>query len=137
MDSKICRVCEIKKHFIFFSQAKGNRDNISNRCKDCDTVYQQEYRKANGEEIVHRSRMKRVSRKLQAIDRFGSKCSTCGLSYHPSCYDFHHLDPSKKEFTIGENLLVSQENFTAELDKCIMLCANCHREAHAKDEWNG
>ena len=64
------------------------------------------------------------------------KCSKCGFS-HPAALDFHHTEPSQKEFTLGSTRMsVSKEKFLKEVDKCIVLCANCHR-IHHYNENNG
>ena len=64
------------------------------------------------------------------------KCSKCGFS-HPAALDFHHIDPTQKEFTLGASGKdVSKEKFLKEVDKCIVLCANCHR-IHHYNEQNG
>mgnify|MGYP005855513707 CR=1 FL=1 len=47
--------------------------------------------------------------------------------------DFHHLDPQKKDFNLGIAIIQWKwEKVKPELDKCILLCANCHRELHYK-----
>lgn len=81
------------------------------------------------EQTVRRQR----ALKLSAIKYKGSACYDCGKSYHPAVYDFHHLNPSEKDFNIGrrKSLKFSQE-LKDELDKCILLCSNCHRVRHAK-----
>jgi hypothetical protein len=64
------------------------------------------------------------------------KCSKCGFS-HPAALDFHHIDSSKKEFTLGSTgLSVSKDRFLKEIEKCVVLCANCHR-IHHYEENNG
>ena len=58
------------------------------------------------------------------------KCTHCGEN-HPATLDFHHVDPSKKESVVSE--LVSKGCYKAaklEVEKCIVLCANCHRIHH-------
>lgn len=58
------------------------------------------------------------------------KCAKCGEN-HPACLDFHHLDPEKKELTIASDMRrYSKETLLAEIDKCIILCSNCHRKEH-------
>ena len=49
-----------------------------------------------------------------------------------SALEFHHLDPKEKDFSISTNIK-SLDLIKKELDKCILLCANCHREEHFKD----
>lgn len=61
-------------------------------------------------------------------------CSICGES-HPACVEFHHTDPSKKEFSIahGAGQAISKERVLREIEKCDILCANCHRKLHWKE----
>lgn len=71
--------------------------------------------------------------KKNLIEYKGSKCEICGFDKPvPACYDFHHIDPNSKEFRIGGKS-ISIERLKAEVDKCMLLCANCHRELHSKD----
>lgn len=74
--------------------------------------------------------------KLKAIARFGGKCSQCGWNKHIRGMEFHHQDTSK-EFCISESYKKTWEIITEEVDKCVLLCANCHRIEHARaqDDW--
>lgn len=60
-------------------------------------------------------------------------CIKCGESVS-CCLDAHHLDPSSKDFNIGEayNKRVKLDVVAAELKKCICVCKNCHAKIHAK-----
>ncbi len=61
-------------------------------------------------------------------------CSRC-QERHPACLDFHHRDPEGKEFSVSDFLRRRQPRFAdllAELEKCILLCSNCHRREHWK-----
>lgn len=57
-------------------------------------------------------------------------CIICGES-EPFCIDFHHKNPSEKEFTISKKTNLGKDKLLAEIQKCICLCANCHRKVHA------
>lgn len=61
----------------------------------------------------------------------GEKCQICGYNKCIQALDFHHLDPSKKEFGIGTNTNNSWAKMREEVKKCILVCANCHREIHS------
>jgi hypothetical protein len=78
----------------------------------------------------------RRKRKLDALNYLGGmKCSSCGYDKPiPSVYAFHHKDPKEKDISFGKmkTNCVKWEIFQAELDKCIILCHNCHAELH----WN-
>lgn len=62
-------------------------------------------------------------------------CADCGYSSNPSVLEFHHTNPNEKEFAIGAGGITrSFEKVKIELDKCLLLCANCHREEHDRIE---
>ncbi len=60
----------------------------------------------------------------------GNVCFICGYGKCSDSLHFHHVDPKTKLFTISRNTNRSWESIRRELDKCIMLCANCHGESH-------
>lgn len=68
--------------------------------------------------------------KIKLIEYKGGKCECCGYSKCIEALEFHHLDPSKKDFQIS-GTSKSFETLKNEADKCILVCANCHREIHA------
>jgi hypothetical protein len=71
--------------------------------------------------------------KMEAVAYKGGKCRDCGLVDHPFLYDFHHEDPSVKEFGIGlemKKLSRLTDAVKRELDKCVLLCVLCHRRRH-------
>jgi hypothetical protein len=80
--------------------------------------------------IVRGSERDRIRRKLWAIRYKGGCCQKCGYDKCIGALDFHHLDPSTKEAGWTGMRKMSMENMIKELDKCILLCANCHRETH-------
>ena len=73
--------------------------------------------------------------KQMSVEYKGGKCFDCGFeSDYYDVYDFHHLDPSKKDFGVSyKGYTKSWEKVKVELDKCVMLCANCHRIRHAEE----
>ena len=78
-------------------------------------------------EHVKKSRQKTRDK---AYEYLGGCCKICGYNKYKEALDFHHLDPSKKEFSLGSGDTISWERTQKELDKCVLLCANCHRETH-------
>lgn len=79
---------------------------------------------------------KRRNTKAKIVEYFSSKCNICGLKDHPCVYDLHHLDPKEKDFGIGAFLDRSWNKLYPELQKCILLCSNCHRKLHFVKEEN-
>lgn len=73
--------------------------------------------------------LKKQKYKLKMIEYKGGKCERCGYDKNISALDFHHIDPSTKKFTLSDTHH-SWDETKKELDKCILVCANCHRELH-------
>ena len=76
-------------------------------------------------------RVSATRRKNMAIlkEEAGNCCSKCGYDKCMAALEFHHLDPSVKEGGIIGST-ASLEKQRAEAKKCILVCANCHREIH-------
>lgn len=70
----------------------------------------------------------RRARKARCVAYKGGKCERCGYSKSMRALSFHHRDRKTKEFTIAEKMVWSWERLKKELDKCDLLCANCHME---------
>lgn len=69
-------------------------------------------------------------KKLKAIEYKGGKCKTCGYNKYYGALEFHHRNPSGKEFSWKTVRNKSWDIIFKELDKCDLLCCRCHREAH-------
>lgn len=74
--------------------------------------------------VAWRKRTKKI-----LIDACGGKCRICAYDRHVGALEFHHIDPSQKDFTISRKIQ-SIEKILIEVQKCILVCANCHREIH-------
>ncbi len=111
---KFCHRCESVKVIDDF-YARRNKMGASPYCKPC-----------TNEEATSRQK----ALKLQAVAYMGGSCRNCNYDRYVGALEFHHLDPTQKDFSIAGQR-TSFERIRAELDKCVMLCSNCHREIHA------
>lgn len=68
--------------------------------------------------------------KFKAIRHKGGACQKCGYDRCLSALEFHHRDPEQKEFAWAKMRMKSWERIKSEIEKCDLLCANCHRETH-------
>jgi hypothetical protein len=68
--------------------------------------------------------------KQRAVEYLGGQCIDCGYKKSIKALHFHHRDPEQKSFTIGKQKGLKWETMKMELDKCDLLCANCHAEKH-------
>lgn len=106
----LCKKCKIHKTAESFYKKRYDS------CKDCTKKTQNE----------SHNKLKQI-----CVDYKGGKCEKCGFNKCNSALEFHHLDPKEKDFNIstkgGSELT---EEIKAELDKCKLLCSNCHSEEH-------
>jgi predicted HNH restriction endonuclease len=74
---------------------------------------------------------RRKKLKDMAIEYGGGKCQVCGYDRCKRALSFHHKEPSQKDFGLSSRGLTrSWEKTKIEIDKCILVCANCHMEIH-------
>ena len=69
--------------------------------------------------------------KQKLVEYKGGKCEICGYARSVAALEFHHTNPSKKDFHIAGKSY-SFERAKHEVDKCRLLCSNCHAEEHDK-----
>ena len=126
---KYCPVCETVKDKTEFS-SKGNA------CKVCANNRAKEHRlnRRKDPDYVQNFNAKIAARlreqKRKAVEYKGNKCFDCNQSFPDCVYDFHHLDPATKDMNPSALVRSGFEKSKTELDKCVMLCANCHRLRH-------
>jgi hypothetical protein len=109
-------------------------DNVKNcTCKICNKEYSFRKGKSVNQYICNscRSTIRRTSLKKELVMYKGGKCEICGYSKCNRALTFHHNDPLKKEFTISLNMASKNiDELKKEVDKCTLLCNNCHSEVH-------
>jgi len=105
--------------------------------KECLLIRKKRIHPEKTEEEIRNLRTlwgKRLRRNLKtkSIEYKGGKCSLCGYHKCLNALEFHHTDISKKEFTISNAAAchMDWEKVKNELDHCILVCLNCHREIH-------
>jgi len=97
-----------------------------NRKKDNRTYAQRR------EYLIAAVKRRRREVRALAIASKGGKCALCGYSRCQEALELHHPDPAQKEFGISANgYTQSWEKIRTEVDKCVLMCPNCHREVHA------
>jgi hypothetical protein len=78
----------------------------------------------------HKTQLRRAMKK-QAVILKGEKCSICGYNKCIDALQFHHTDGNQKEFRLSDGNIRSWDAYLQELEKCILVCANCHAEIHS------
>jgi len=100
-------------------------------CKICERKYQGGHRKHKDKCSRCYSLIYRTKTKERAIEYKGGACSVCGYNKYIGSLHFHHVYPETKSFNIGEINVRKFDLIVDELDKCILVCSNCHGEIHA------
>lgn len=133
MSLKECSSCGLKAHTIehlsLFKKDTKSSYGRRNKCKSC---FNNERRK--GRYTKEKQYPQNKVNKIKAIAYKGSKCCRCGIRYdgtNASIFDFHHLSPTTKEGNPSTLMKVSWSRVKTEIDKCILLCSNCHRLEHS------
>lgn len=112
----ICTDCNVLKEESEFYK-KASKGLQHTYCKACYT-----------KRIIAKQR----EFKQKAVSYKGGRCEVCGYCKSLWALDFHHRDPKEKDFNLARMKTRSEELIRAELDKCTLLCANCHREEHER-----
>lgn len=108
------RVCEKHGNVPFVLEGSGRF-----RCTKCRSYFVQKTRD---------------NLKKRAVEYKGGSCQKCGYNKCVAALDFHHLDPNEKDFGIARNGYTrGWEAIKIEIDKCILVCSNCHRETHFEE----
>lgn len=112
---KICKRCDTHKPpSDFYLRRDGT--NLSPYCKPCSV-----------DQTTERQR----KLKMDAVAYKGGCCNVCKYDKCINALEFHHIDPSQKDFTISQvKSYKFDDKLKKELDKCTLLCSNCHRETH-------
>lgn len=114
---KKCSNCKNKLSLENFSTDRSRKDGFSHICKNCRVGKNKSFRKKNRNFLLE-------------IKKLG--CSFC-TEKNPVCIDFHH----KNEDTKVDGIAIMKKSYgfsklKTEIEKCILVCANCHRKIHAK-----
>lgn len=129
---KKCPRCLIEKPDADFAWKNRAAGRLANYCRPCQAIYRAAHHSANGEtqRANVRARKLGIVQHIQTV-REGASCTRCGED-HPATLDFHHRDASEKEIGIAQlvNMGWSVARIDAEIAKCDVLCANCHRKLH-------
>lgn len=116
----ICPQCnrQLSESDFYFKKHKQGVKHWK-MCKDC---------------LNTNSKILRDKNKQMYVNYAGGKCSVCGYNKCLGALEFHHLDPSKKDFIVSKYKHHTSKKainkMLKEIDKCILLCSNCHREIH-------
>ena len=119
---QVCNKCKIRKSLDLFGVDNSCMNKHKGICRECESKINRMYYSKN---------------KIELIKIKGNVCEVCNKQFDWWVYDFHHVDSSIKETKMSQlykTRNMNLEKVLEELDKCILVCANCHRDIHYKQE---
>ena len=132
---KTCYKCKQELDESCFGKNKNRYDGLQTTCKECRRKVNNEYY-ANSQirkDTIKRNKTTNINKAkefVSAIKKTG--CNFCNET-EECCLDLHHIDPKQKEYSISRivNSGHKLETIYKEIEKCIVVCSNCHRKIHA------
>ncbi len=112
METKTCSKCNIEKSTNDFYKRRNSKHSY---CKVC---------------LLEVQKQRWIDRKYKMIEIMGGRCQKCGYDKYYGALELHHFDPKTKMYNWTKLKERSWKTIIEELKKCILLCANCHREQH-------
>lgn len=109
---RVCKICNQEKNLKEYYIVNGK---TMYWCKDCQKQKEQEKYKEKTNQIIEYKKT--------------LHCKKCGENRY-YLLDFHHRNPNEKKYTISNNTRANFETIKKEIEKCDVLCSNCHREWH-------
>jgi hypothetical protein len=149
-----CGKCKAMLPREGFYSHKGNYRGFGYLCKECNKMQAKITRERHKDRINKKSKQWRADNKEHCaivskarvdnnrtqwmelvVSKRMDKCSICGYSKCFAAIDFHHVTPQDKKYGIA-GLLIRKftQGRAKELEKCVAVCANCHRELHASNQ---
>lgn len=115
---RVCIKCNIEKVITDFYLCQSKKIGIyyHSYCKECNKKDKLQREKNN---------------KIKSIEYKGGECQCCGYKKYYGSLEFHHKSPKEKDFNLSKKATCNIEILKPELDKCVLVCVNCHREIHA------
>lgn len=147
MTTKLCTKCKIEKNIDQFNKRAKSKDGYNDNCRSCISEWRKNRRlelKAQGitprtdiynkEHYAEKNAWRQNKRKeirdyLRSL-KINKPCDICGGIFPPVAMDWDHINQDEKSFDIcqdGIREMYSKEKLHSEIDKCRLICANCHR----------
>jgi hypothetical protein len=137
-ERKCTRCGEVKPIEDFFVRNK-ERATYNVYCKACNREYHKGHYRANKTDYCDKANKRKIEfAKWWRVFKGTLKCQVCGES-HIACLDFHHRNPKEKDANVSRIIRGewSRARVLKEIEKCDILCSNCHRKLHFEDRSRG
>lgn len=134
IEKQTCRKCGQTKLLSEYNRRSTTKTGLDSRCRLCVNTRRNNLNRGN-QNHIEQSRKHRKLRQDFINSTKQKGCALCGYAKCMSALAYHHKDPSTKRDTISNMACrcASIEDIQEEINKCILLCQNCHHELHIND----
>ena len=133
---RVCKMCgETKDYGWNYTFSQTGKPEYRTKCVDYFKIYLSKIRKNLRPSLTIKHKQRMSDGKARAVKYLGGECIKCGYDKTNCALTFHHRDRADKEGEVGQMLDWSWNKLKKELDKCDLMCFNCHMELHG--EQNG
>ena len=138
METKTCPHCklELPLNSTYFASRYDRKQTIFQHiCRTCQSKYRKKHYKENKQKYIDKAKVFTKSMSEWFIEyKKNLKCKLCGEDRY-WVLDFHHIDPKEKDLEVSILIRKGNKNkILKEIEKCNVLCANCHRDLHFKQQ---
>lgn len=117
---KVCTQCDFEDEEALFGDCR-------NVCKECIKAQHRARNKKKRETLLEYQRNRRTERRAYMDELKSKPCMDCGGEFPPICMDFDHRPGTDKQFNLADAYNHSIDEIHLEIDKCDLVCSNCHR----------
>ena len=127
-ECKVCSKCKANKpveEFNFRNRSAGIRHHY---CRECGKIFTRNHYKRNKRQYIDRTLRSHAKRREYLHQIKSQPCADCGVQYPYYVMDFDHREGEEKVFEMNHVNYVTMSAIKREVEKCDVVCANCHRE---------
>lgn len=127
---KWCKICNTCKPVSAFNKNLAKKDGLQSNCRECSNNHSKSHYNRNKSYYSGRNKQRKqeIILLIQKAKE-GKSCQDCGKFFPSYVMDFDHRDPTQKKWGLAgaRRHMPSDEEVLKEIDKCDLVCANCHR----------
>lgn len=131
---KRCSLCKEEKTLDCFGVDRCRKDGRNVWCSECKNERNRQRYKGYNKTSHQKKKIRYYNILNSYSDKVCSKCNYTSNYWAP--FDWHHVDNTTKRYELSSMVRHSEKEIIEELDKCILLCSNCHRLLHYEEQLN-